>query len=49
MNEILAQSVQTESIETLLDIKMFSDLNKLLRITDYVLKFINSTADKSDF
>ena len=40
MNEILTQDIQTEPIETLLEIERFSSLNKLLRITDYVLKFI---------
>ena len=40
MNEVITQDIQTEAAVTLLDIGSFSDLNKLLRVTDFVLKFI---------
>ena len=40
INEIVTRDIQIEPIEKLLDIERVSDLNKLLRVTDYILKFI---------
>ena len=40
MSEIITQDVQTEPVVAIFDVERYSKLSKLLRVTDYVLKFL---------